>query len=366
MNVAPPPGVASRDVSAVELRASLNDAETETRDYDVANFDLGRRTGRTPGVNPYPPIEPYASGHLDVGDDQRIYWEASGNPKGRPAVCLHGGPGATSTPGRRRSFDPSAYNIVQFDQRGAGRSTPHAGDLATDLTTNTTHHLVADMEKIREHLGIDRWLVWGASWGTALALAYAERYPERVTEIVLVSLALTRSRDVRWFAHDAGRFFPAEWERFRAGVPEADRNADLVAAYNRLLNEHTDPVVRVRASRDWCAWEDALLSLDRGYVVPNPCWADERFRIGFARLVTHYFSNAAFLEDDQLLRDAHRLKGIPGAIIHGRLDIQGPPDAAWELARRWPDAELVLLDTGHTGNDEMMQRILAATERFKR
>ncbi len=317
-------------------------------------------------ITRYPPIEPHRSGHLDVGDDQRIYWEESGNPHGKPAVCLHGGPGGTSTPGRRRIFDPAAYRIVQFDQRGAGRSTPHAGNLTTSLATNTTHHLVADMEVLREHLGIDRWLVWGGSWGTALALAYAQRFPQRVTEMLLVSIALTRASDVHWFAHGAGRFFPEQWARFRAGVPASERDGDLVAAYDRLLNAHSDPSVRIQASHDWCAWEDALLSLDAGYVVPNPCWQDDAYRIGFARLVTHYFARAAFLDGDQLIRDAHRLAGIPGVILHGRLDISGPADAAWQLAQAWPDAELALIDTGHTGNDEMTTRILAATERFKR
>jgi proline iminopeptidase len=316
-------------------------------------------------VKPYPPIEPYASGHLEVGDGHQIYWEASGNPNGKPAVCLHGGPGGASTPGRRRSFDPERYCVVQFDQRSAGRSTPHAGDLATSLAANTTHHLVADIERLRRHLAIERWLVWGASWGTTLALAYAESHPQRVTEMILVSVALTRRSDVRWFAHGAGRFFPEAWARFRDGVPEADRDGDLVAAYDRLLNDHPDPNVRVRAARDWCAWEDALLSLDDGDAVPNPRGSDERLCVGFARLVTHYFAHAGFLDDEQLLRDVTRLKGIPGSIIHGRFDIQGPPDVAWQLARRWPDADLAIVASGHSGNDEMMAKILAATERFK-
>jgi proline iminopeptidase len=301
---------------------------------------------------------------LDVGDGQRIYWEVSGNPHGKPAIALHGGPGSGSSPGRRRWFDPGRYRLVQLDQRGCGQSTPHAGDLTTDLATNTTHNLIADIEQLREHLGIDRWLVWGASWGVTLALAYAERYPGRVSEMILISITYTRPIDVRWLAHETGRFFPEAWARFRAGVPAADRNGDLVAAYDRLLNAHPDPVVRRQAARDWVAWEDAILSLEEGYVVPNPRWADERFRIAFARLVTHYFSHGAWLEEDELLRNASRLAGIPGVLIHGRLDLSGPPDIAWQLAQAWPDATLHFIAGGHTGDAEADQLLLEATDRF--
>ena len=228
-------------------------------------------------VEPYPPIEPHETGKLDVGDGQSIYWEVSGNPSGKPAVALHGGPGSGLTAGRRRWFDPERYRLVQLDQRGCGRSTPDAGDWSTDLSANTTHHLIADLERLREHLGIERWLVWGASWGVTLALAYAERFPERVSEMILLSITMTRRRDVRWFSHETGRFFPDEWQRFRAGVPEADRDGDLVAAYDRLLNGGTEPVSRrLQAARDWVAWEDAVLSLEEGYVSPHPRWSDER------------------------------------------------------------------------------------------
>jgi proline iminopeptidase len=320
----------------------------------------------TPGGEPEPfrPIEPYDTGMLDVGDGQSIYWEVSGNPEGKPAVALHGGPGSGSTPGRRRWFDPERYRIVQFDQRGCGRSTPHAGDPSTDLATNTTHHLVADIERLREHLGIERWLVWGGSWGVTLALAYAERHPERVSEMVLLSITLTRRADVHWLAHETGRFFPEEWARFRAGVPATERDGDLVAAYDRLLNGDARPDVRVQAARDWVAWEDAILSLEEGYVTPNPRWADERFMVGFARLVTHYFSHAAWLEEDELLREAHRLTGIPGVLLHGRLDLSGPPDVAWQLAQAWPGAELRYIPGGHTGDAEMDRSLLEATNRF--
>ena len=316
------------------------------------------------GPEPYPPIEPYETGMLEVGDGQSIYWEVSGNPDGKAAVALHGGPGSGSTPGRRRWFDPARYRLVQFDQRGCGRSTPHAGDWATDLTSNTTHHLIADIECLREHLGIDRWLVWGGSWGVTLALAYAQRHPDRVSEMVLLSITMTRGSDVHWFAHETGRFFPEQWARFRAGVAAADRDGDLVAAYDRLLNRTGDPARRLQAARDWVAWEDAVLSLEERYVTRPSRWADERFMIGFARLVTHYFSHAAWLDDGELLGNASRLAGIPGVLLHGRLDLAGPPDVAWQLVRAWPGAELHFVPGGHTGDAEMDQRLLEATDRF--
>jgi proline iminopeptidase len=309
----------------------------------------------------FPPIEPYDSGMLDVGDGHRIFWEVSGNPAGKPAVALHGGPGGGSSPDRRRSFDPQAYRLVQFDQRGCGRSTPSAADPATDLSTNTTEHLLGDIERLRTLLGIDRWLVWGASWGVTLALAYAETFPERVTEMVLVSVTTTGPGDVRWLTHDAGRFFPEEWARFSAGGGHAD---DLAGAYDRLLNDPTtDADVRARAARDWCDWEDALLSLEEGWT-PWDRFADPAFRLLFARMVTHYFAHAAWLEDGRLLRDVHRLAGIPGVLIHGRFDISGPPDTPWHLAQAWPGAELHLVRTGHTGGDEMTEVMLAALNRF--
>ena len=316
------------------------------------------------GAVPYPPIEPYETGMLDVGDGQSIYWECSGNPEGKPAVVLHGGPGGASTPGRRRRFDPARYQIVQFDQRGCGRSTPHAGDLSTDLSTNTTHHLIADLERLREHLGIERWLVWGASWGVTLALAYAERYPARVTEMILLSITMTRRADVQWLGRDVGRFFPEEWGRFRAGVPASERDGDPVAAYDRLINGNADPAVRLQAVRDWVAWEDALLSLEDDIAWAHERWADERYMVAFARLVTHYFSHAAWLDEDELLRHASRLAGIPAVLVHGRLDLAGPPDVAWQLAGAWPAAELHFIAGGHTGDAEMDRHELEATDRF--
>lgn len=312
----------------------------------------------------FPAIVPYATGMLEVGDGQRLYWETCGNPAGAPALVLHGGPGSGCTPGHRRYFDPAGYRIVLFDQRGAGRSTPRVGPF-TDLSTNTTDHLIADIERLREHLGVERWLVWGVSWGVTLGLAYAQRYPERVRALVLAAVSMTRPADIHWLYHEAGRFFPVEWRRFRDGVPASERSGDLVAAYYRLLNEQPSLAVREQAARDRCAWEDDVMSLEAGWV-PNPRYADETFRMTFARVVTHYFHHRAWLADGQLLRDADRLRGIPGVLVHGRLDLGGPPDTAWQLAQAWLDAEMHLVRTGHGGGDEMTARIVQATNRLVR
>lgn len=313
---------------------------------------------------PLPPIEPYDSGMLDVGDGHRIYWEACGNPSGKPAVVLHGGPGSGCSAGMRRLFDPEDYRLVLFDQRNCGRSTPHAADPGVDLATNTTAALIGDCERLREHLAIERWLVWGGSWGTTLGLAYALAHPQRVSELILVSVVTTTRREVEWVTREMGRVFPEQWQRFRDGVPEPERDGNLALAYSRLL-ESGDPEVRDRAARAWCAWEDTHVATVPGHE-PDPRYEDPRFRLCFARIVTHYWSNAAFLEDGRLLRDAPRLAGIPGVMITGRLDISGPPDVAWRLARAWPDAELVIVEgAGHGGrHSEMAEASRAATRRF--
>jgi proline iminopeptidase len=313
----------------------------------------------------YPAIEPDDGGRLDVGDGNLVHWAVGGNPAGKPVVVLHGGPGSGCTPGWLRYFDPEAYRIVLVDQRGCGRSTPDAADPDTDLTVNTTHHLIADLELLRSHLGIDRWLVFGGSWGTTLGLAYAQRHPSRVSELVLFSLATTTRREVEWITRDVGRLFPEQWARFRAGVPEDQRDGSLVDAYAWLL-ESPDAGVRERAARDWCAWEDAHVAIDPD-AKPDPRFEDPRFRMRFARLVTHYWRHAAWLDDGQLIREAPKLAGIPGVLVHGRLDVSGPPDIAWELARAWPDAELVLVDrAGHgSGYPGMAESVVAATDRFR-
>ncbi len=306
----------------------------------------------------FPLVEPWDTGMLDVGDGHHLYWEQSGAPHGEPVVVLHGGPGTGSSPSGRRWFDPSHHRIIQFDQRNSGRSVPTAAERVVDLTTNTTAHLVADIERLREHLELDRWLVFGASWGTTLGLAYAQTHPQNVSAMVLVSVVTTTRREVEWVAHDMGRVFPAEWERLRTVVLGADAPAEisgieLVAACGDLLHRD-DPEVRERAALAWCAWEDTHVATYPGHVA-DPRFDDPGFRLAFARLVTHYWRHAAFLDDGQLLRDAHRLAGTPGVLVHGRLDISGPPDIAWRLAQVWPDAELVLVgDAGHGASSSAM------------
>lgn len=317
-------------------------------------------------VEMYPPIEPYDQGMLDVGDGNRVYWETCGNPDGKPGLVVHGGPGSGCSTGSRQAFDPDRYRVVLFDQRGCGRSTPHASDPATDMSANTTEHLLADMERLREHLSIDRWLLFGGSWGSTLILAYAERHPHRVTEIVIPSVTTTRRSEIDWLYRGVARFFPEEWERFRAGVPEADRDDDLVASYARLMQD-PDPLVRAKATNDWCAWEDAVISLESNGK-PN-AYSDRppADLLALVRICTHYFAHGAWLEEGALLRDADRLAGIPGVLIHGRHDLGGPLYTAWELARAWPDAELVTVtDAGHTGSDTMRERIRSALDKFAR
>lgn len=300
---------------------------------------------------------------LEVGDGQAIYWETSGNPDGLAAVVLHGGPGSGCTAGARRLFDPRLYRIVLFDQRGCGRSRPRV-DVDTDLSANTTAHLVADLERLRHHLGIERWLIRGVSWGVTLGLIYAQAHPERVTATVMSSVTMTRPGDIHWLYHEVGRYYLEAWRRFRDGVPAAERDGDLVAAYHRLLNVQPDLDLRRSAAGDWCAWEDAASPMPDA--TPNFRYDDPAFRITFARIVTHYFHHKAWLAEDQILGDAHRLAGIPAMLIHGRGDLGGPLDVPWLLARNWPDAKLVVVDTGHSGGDAMTAASVDATNRFAR
>ncbi|MCZ4096750.1 prolyl aminopeptidase [Streptomyces sp. H39-C1] len=313
---------------------------------------------------PYPPIEPYDHGMLPTGDGNLVYWEACGNPDGKPALVVHGGPGSGCSTGRRSSFDPERYRIILFDQRGCGRSTPHASDPAADMDVNTTEHRMADMEQLREHLGVERWLLFGSSWGSTLSLAYAERYPERVSEIVLVAVTSTRRTEIDWLYRGVGRFFPEAWERFRDGVPTADRDGDLVGAYARLMN-NPDLNVRTKAALDWCAWEDAVLSAEPNGA-PTP-YSDRPplAMLAFVRICAHYFAHGAWLEEGQLIRDAGRLADIPGVLIHGRLDMSGPLDTAWELSRAWPGSELIVIDdSGHKGSATMSAALYETFERF--
>lgn len=235
---------------------------------------------------------------------------------------------------------------------------------STDLSTNTTHHLLADIERLRQHLGIDRWLAFGGSWGSTLGLAYAEKHPQHVSELVLFSVVTTTRREVEWVTRDMGRIFPAQWARFRDGVPAAERDGSLVEAYSRLLHD-PDPAVRDKAAKDWCAWEDTHVAIQQDHR-PDPRYEDPVFRMGFARLVTHYWRHAAWLADGQLLREATKLAGIPGVLVHGRLDVSGPPDIAWHLAQAWPDSTLILIDdAAHgAGYSGVADALVTATDRF--
>ncbi|MGW5384896.1 prolyl aminopeptidase [Nocardia sp. NPDC003963] len=313
---------------------------------------------------PFPAIEPHDSGLLDVGDDNRIYWETSGNPDGRPALVVHGGPGGGGRRGARTLFDPDVFRIVLFDQRGCGASLPHASDPAVDMRHNTTEHLLADMESLRRHLGIEQWLLYGGSWGSTLILAYAERHPERVAGVVLVGVTTTRPQEIDWLYHGLRLLLPAEWERFRDSAPEPDPGRNPVHAYRRLM-EDPDPAVREAAAREWCVWEDAVIAHESLGAPGQYSAKPDAARLAFVRICTHYFAHAAWLEDGRLLRDAYRLADIPAVLIHGRLDLSAPLRTAWELARAWPGAELrIVEDSGHTGSPELAAAVLDAIARF--
>ncbi len=310
----------------------------------------------------YAPIEPYASGLLGVGDGHEVYWETCGDPEGRPALWLHGGPGSGATAGIRRAFDPVAYRAVLFDQRGCGRSRPLADDAGADLSANTTAHLLADIERLREHLGIDRWVVAGASWGVTLGLAYAQAHPGRVTAMVLAAVTSGRRFETDWITRDMRRVFPREWDAFAALVPEAERH-DMPSAYARLLAD-PDPQVTERAAEQWCAWEDVHVSLMPGWE-PSPRYQDPLFRQVFTRLVTHYWGNGCFLAEGQILANMDRVASIPAVLIHGRYDVSGPLDTAWDLHRAWPASRLVVLDQAGHGGADMTTEMVAALDGFR-
>ena len=311
----------------------------------------------------FPPIEPYESGMLDVGDGHQIYWECCGNPNGKPALYLHGGPGSGCSIGQRRFFDPSTYRAVLFDQRGSGRSRPLASEPDADMSTNTTPHLIADIEALREMLAIERWTILGLSWGTTLALAYAETHPGRVDALVLGFVTTTSRSEVEWITQDVGRVFPQQWERFVAAIPERLRHLRPVDAYAQLLVD-PDPEVREQAAREWCLWEDAHVSFTPGHQ-PSPRYEDPEFRLRFARLVTHYWSHDAFLGEDQLIRNVATLNGIPGVLICGRYDVSSPLVTAWRLSQNWTTSELRILDdAGHGGGETFYSIVNNALARF--
>ncbi len=308
----------------------------------------------------YPVIEPYDSGFLAVSDRHTLYYEQCGNPEGKPVVILHGGPGGGCSPKMRRFHDPARYRIVLFDQRGSGRSTPHA-----DLVDNTTWDLVADIERLRAHLGIARWQVFGGSWGSTLALAYAQRHPEPVTELVLRGIFMLRRWELEWFYQEgASRLFPDAWEAYLEPIPAVER-ADLISAYHRRLTS-TDEAVRVRAARAWSVWEASTSFLRQDPAFIDAHKADD-FALAFARIECHYFVNGGFFEiENQLLRDAVRLREIPATIVHGRYDVVCPVQNAWDLHRAWPEAELVICpNSGHSGFEpEISDALLRATDAY--
>ena len=313
----------------------------------------------------YPEIEPFSHGMLAVGDGHEIYWETCGDPLGKPALVLHGGPGSGCGPWHRRLFDPARYHIVLFDQRNCGRSMPHASAAQIDLASNTTDNLIADIEALRAHLGVPRWLVLGGSWGSALALAYAERFVDRVSELVLFGVTSGRRQEFDWLFRDGlAPLFPEAWQQRRDAIPPRERIGDIVETYSRLLHD-PDAAVRERAAHAWCLWESATPDWP-----PQPGLAprfrDPRFALAFARIVTHYVRHDAWLGDGVVLRNVDRLADIPGVLINGRYDLQAPLATAWELNRRWPRSELVVIgDAGHSASDaRLTEAIVSATDRF--
>ena len=304
--------------------------------------------------------EPFDEGRIDVGDGHVLVYEQVGVPDGTPIVYLHGGPGSGCTPGARGNFDRRRHRAVLFDQRAAGRSTPYAADEDVHWASIDMDHHVRDIEQLREHLGIDRWIVFGLSWGSALGLTYAERHPERVTAVVVAAVSTGTRADIDWITVDAGRFFPAEWAAFRDHVPQQLRHLRLVDAYNQLVMD-PDPAVNEAAAAAWCRWEDAHVATTPG-AVPNPRYLDARFRLGFARQVTHCWRNDLWLEPDEIINNVGRLSGIPGWLIHGRLDISSPLDNPWRINRAWADSQLIVIDDEGHGGDAMMhtwRRVLA-------
>ena len=307
----------------------------------------------------YPEIEPYASGHLDVGDGHHVYWERVGTPGAKPAVFLHGGPGGGLSPSQRRVFDPARYDVLLFDQRGCGKSTPFA-----ELEHNTTWDLVRDIEKLREMVGVDRWLVFGGSWGSTLALAYAQTHTERVTELVLRGIFTLRREELHWYyQHGASLLFPDKWERFLAPIPQLERD-DLMAAYRTRLTS-ADRETRLVAAKAWAQWEGETITLLPEPEVSNVFYGDD-YAMAFARIENHYFVHGGWMEEGQLIRDAGKLRDIPAIIVQGRYDIACPAVTAWDLHRAWPQAEFAMVDgAGHAlSQPGILHHLIIATDRF--
>jgi len=309
----------------------------------------------------YPEIEPYRTGMLDVGDGHQLYWELCGNPRGKPVVFLHGGPGGGSSPSHRRQFDPERYNILVFDQRGCGRSTPHAS-----LDGNTTWDLVADLERLREQVvGTDRWMVFGGSWGSTLSLAYAQAHPDRVTELVLRGIFLFQQYELDWMYKTGGasQLYPDKWEEFVAPIPQEERG-DLVEAFRKRLTG-SDRGEQLAAAKAWSKWEADIVTLLPHPEVVEEFTGDDK-AIAIARIENHYMANRGWLEEGQLLRDAEKIRHIPGVIVQGRHDCCTPPAAAWQLKQAWPEVELdIVPDGGHLYNEPgILDGLIRATDRF--
>lgn len=312
----------------------------------------------------YPPIEPYDTGMLLVGDGQRIHWEVSGNPDGKPVVFLHGGPGAAVSSWQRQFFDPEKYRIVLFDQRGCGKSTPHASQPAADLRFNTTAYLIADMELLRKNLGIEKWQVFGGSWGSALALAYAQAHPGAVTELVLRGIFTLRRAELEWFCDGgAAVLFPDLWEEFIAPIPVLERNR-MTEAYHRRLSD-PDPSVHVPAAVAWAKWEASIITLR-----PDPevvaAMTEPAAAVALARIENHFFLHRGWLDEGQLIAGVDRIRHIPAVIVQGRYDVGTPMMTAWDLHRAWPEAEFIVVDdAGHAASEPGIKRELRkATDRF--
>ena len=307
----------------------------------------------------YPAIEPYETGMLDVGDGHRVYWERCGTKGAKPVVFLHGGPGGGASPLHRRLFDPARYDILVFDQRGCGRSTPHAC-----LEANTTWDLVADIERLREMVGVERWQVFGGSWGSTLALAYAETHPNRVSELILRGVYMVTKRELDWYYRfGVSEMFPEKWERFQAPIPEAERG-DMIAAYRKRLTGE-DEAAKLACAKAWSTWEAETIKLIPSAEL-SAAFADAHFALAFARIENHFFVHRCWLEEGQLLNDAHRLAGIPGTIVHGRYDMPCPARTAYELSKAWPDADLHIVEgAGHAFDEAgILERLIEATDRF--
>ncbi len=307
----------------------------------------------------YPPIHPFRTGVLETGDGHQVYWELCGNPHGKPAVFLHGGPGAGCSPDHRRLFDPKRYCVLLFDQRGCGRSRP-----AASLDNNTTWDLVADMERLRVLLGIEKWLVFGGSWGSTLALTYAQAHPARVSALILRGIFALRREELNWYYQEGASWvFPDLWEEFLAPIPVVERG-DLMAAYRRrLVGDNREE--QLAAARAWSLWEGQTITLQPSQAAAAQHGSDQ-FALAFARIENHYFVHNGWLEEGQLIRDAGKLLGIPGVIVQGRYDMATPVRTAWDLHRAWPEAEFHLVpDAGHAFNEPgILTRLIEATNRF--